>query len=107
MMATGLFAVADSIDVAGCSLPLFGQGNLWIVDSVEDRDSIEVAQEIVAQSLSKTSPGQLEVIFFDDNLSGISAPFISANNGGRKIITTVHDQRDFADFVKYLRDHVQ
>ncbi|NLG22822.1 MAG: cell division protein FtsK [Actinomycetales bacterium] len=99
--------VAESLVLGQRTVPLFGAGNIWVEDSVLDRTSLGLTQQIMARALEDTQPGQLELIVFDDSLSGISAPFEALNAGREKVLTVTHDTVEFAEHLAYLRDHIQ
>lgn len=102
-----ILSVPREIVLGAARLPFFGDGNIWVEDSIENRDSVGLVQAIVQQSLEGTGPGQLELIVFDDALSGLSAPFEALNSGGEKLMQTLYEQQDFTTVLKFLRDHVQ
>ena len=101
-----MLEVAEVLDPGGIGIPLLGQANLWIEDSLDQRSSPEFTQWVVQEALDRTHPGQLEVIVFDDALSGLSAPFESLNAGGEKLLRTINDQQEFKDVLGFLRNHV-
>ncbi|WOQ16721.1 FtsK/SpoIIIE domain-containing protein [Raineyella sp. W15-4] len=102
-----ILSVPEEIAVGAARLPFFGHGNIWVEDSIENRDSVGLVQSIVQQALTRTGPGQLELVVFDDALSGLSAPFETLNSGGEKLMQTLYEQQDFKAVLKFLRDHVQ
>lgn len=99
--------VAEKIVLGQARISLFGTGNIWIEDSLENRSSVGLVQHVIQQALQATAPGQLEVIVFDDALSGLSAPFESLNSGGERLLQTLYEHQDFKAVLKFLRDHVQ
>jgi hypothetical protein len=102
-----LLDVAESIPLGSAALPLLGQTNIWIEDSLEGRSSLGLTQWVVQQALGRTCPGQLELIVFDDALSGLSAPFEPVNSGGERLMRVLNDHQGFKLVLTYLRDHVQ
>ncbi|MDR2373180.1 MAG: hypothetical protein LBD77_03585, partial [Bifidobacteriaceae bacterium] len=88
-------------------LALIGQASVWVEDSIADRSSIGFTQWIIQQALAASAPGQLELIVFDEALTGLSAPFEAVNSGGEKLMRVTHDQQEFKATLAYLRDHVQ
>ncbi|KQQ08907.1 hypothetical protein ASF46_13335 [Rathayibacter sp. Leaf296] len=102
-----MLAVAETVEIGPLHLPLLGRSNVWIEDSIVDRSSIELTQAVVKQALERTRPGQLEVLVFDDALTGLSAPFAPVNSGGQKLMQLVSDQREFADALGSLRTHIE
>lgn len=102
-----LLAAAEAIELGTTELPLLGRSNIWVEDSLAGSASIRLAQTVILQALARTAPGQLEVIVYDDALSGLAAPFAPLNSGGEKILLVLHDEQDFKSTLRYLRDHVQ
>lgn len=103
----GLLRVAEDIQIGAARIPLLGSSNIWIEDSLGDRVSIQLAQTVIQCTLEDTAAGQLEVIVFDDALSGLAAPFSRLNKGGEKILQVLHDAQEFKAALRYLCDHVQ
>lgn len=99
--------VAHTYAFANVELPLLGQANVWVEDSVQDRTSIGYVQAILQQALELTAPGQLELIVFDPSLAGIAAPFEGLNDGGERLLRTMNDAREFKRTLEFLRDHIQ
>ena len=106
-VASEALRVARSYRLANVDLPLLGEANVWVEDSIQDRTSISYAQWILQQALENTAPGQLELIVYDATLSGLSAPFVGLNGGGERLLTTLNDPADFKKTLEFLRDHVQ
>jgi len=106
-MDSKLLDVAEFVPLGNAFISLIGHGNIWIEDSLVDDSSVALTQSIIAEALDGTAAGQLELIVFDDELSGLAAPFWPLNSGGEKLLTIVHDEQDFLDQLRSLRDHVQ
>lgn len=98
---------AEEIRLGPHPIPLLGQGNIWVEDSLADDSSTAFSQWIISQALSNTAPGQLEVIIFDEALTGIAAPFAAVNSGGERLMSTIHRAEEFSSRLSQLRDHVQ
>jgi hypothetical protein len=106
-MSSPLLRVAESIQLGSAAIPLLGQSNIWVEDSLADDSSIKLTQAIMQKALEGTAPGQLEVTVFDDGLSGLAAPFWPLNSGGEKILNILNDEQEFRATLRFLRDHVQ
>jgi len=102
-----LLRVAETVKLGSESVSLLGHSNVWVKESLTGSLSMRLTQSIVAEALENSAPGQLEVIVFDDGLSGIAAPFYPLNTGGEHLLTVVHDESDFREQLRVLRDHVQ
>ncbi|MBF1731569.1 MAG: cell division protein FtsK, partial [Trueperella pyogenes] len=74
--------VADTISLGNDILGFIGRSNIWVEDSLVNRDSVRFTQFLMAKALEETAPGQLEVLVFDDALKGMAAPFQEVNSGG-------------------------
>jgi len=101
-----MLAVAEQVRVSAHAIPFIGRANLWIEDSVVDGTSIEFTQWLMQQAVAGTHPGQIELTVFDDQLTGLAAPFMGLNAGGEKLLRSIHDTRELAEFLAHLRDHV-
>lgn len=102
-----MLEAAESIDLATGDIPLLGQANLWVEDSLDKRSSFQFTQWVLQQALDHTHPGQLEIIVFDDVLSGLSAPFEGLNAAGERLLRTINDQQEFKNVLVFLRNHIQ
>ncbi len=99
--------VAQYISIGKNSyLRFIGDNNIWVEDSAVNQDSLVFMQYLIAEALNNTIPGQLEVFIFDDELTGLAAPFQGVNNGGEKILHTINDRHELDDILKYLHDHI-
>lgn len=83
-----------------------GRGNVWINNTYE-QSVIDLARQIIFESLSKTSPGQLSVLGYDCDLSGIFAPFAILSAGESKQLELISDEREFKSHLDYLRQQIQ
>ena len=106
-MGPSQLAVASDLVLGQSRVPFIGRANLWVEDSLIDRSSIQLVQEIVGQAITGTGPGQLEVLVYDENLSGVAAPFSALNNGGERLLDTIIDPAELAQRLAMLRQHVQ
>ncbi|MDR0847590.1 MAG: hypothetical protein LBN10_00870 [Propionibacteriaceae bacterium] len=106
-MGSSLLLVAETVTLGSVRVPLLGAGNIWVEDSLVDGASIGLTQSIMQKALADTAPGQLEVIVFDDGLSGLASPFWPLNSAGEKILNILNDEQDFKSTLRFLRDHVQ
>ena len=102
-----MLRVADRLDVNGARVPFVGRANAWVEDLVLDPASDGLTKWLIQQAVEGTQPGQLEVIVFDDELSGVSAPFDALNTGGEKLLRTLHDAQELGEVFAFLRDHIQ
>jgi len=106
-MTSPLLKVAERLVSGELSVPLFGQANLWIEDSITDARSAGFAQWCIQSALEGSAPGQVELIVFDDILSGLASGFTAINNGGERLLATISDQGELKDALRQLRIHIQ
>ena len=99
--------VADAISLGNDILGFIGRSNIWVEDSLVNRDSVRFTQFLMAKALEETAPGQLEVLVFDDALKGMAAPFQEVNSGGEKILRHINDVQELNETIKYLHEHVR
>lgn len=99
--------VADTISLGNDILGFIGRSNIWIEDSLVNRDSVRFTQFLMAKALEETAPGQLEVLVFDDALKGMAAPFQEVNSGGEKILHHINDTQELTETIHHLHEHIQ
>ena len=99
--------VADAISFGNDILGFIGRSNIWIEDSLVNRDSVRFTQFLMAKALEETAPGQLEVLIFDDALKGMAAPFQEVNSGGEKILRHINDTQELTETIHHLHEHIQ
>ncbi|MDR0958872.1 MAG: hypothetical protein LBM23_00680 [Propionibacteriaceae bacterium] len=106
-MQRDLLSVAQFVQVGSSKIPFLGFSNIWVDDGLVDSKSIELVQTILKNSLELTSPGQLEIIVYDDGLTGMAAPLSALNSYHDKILRILNDEDDLKYELRRLRDHVQ
>lgn len=106
-MTSSLLQVAEVLRLGDQEIPLLGRGHVWVEDSIEGTASIEFTQWIIREALRTTSPGQLEVIVFDDALTGLAAPFDALNATSDKMLRAFNDPGELKSALRLLRDHIQ
>ena len=99
--------VADTISFGNDILGFIGRSNIWVEDSLVNRDSVRFTQFLMAKALEETAPGQLEVLIFDDALKGMAAPFQEVNSGGEKILRHINDTQELTETIHHLHEHIQ
>ncbi|PKY95031.1 cell division protein FtsK [Actinomyces naeslundii] len=99
--------VADAISLGNDILGFIGRSNIWVEDSLVNRDSVRFTQFLMAKALEETAPGQLEVLVFDDALKGMAAPFQEVNSGGEKILHHINDTQELTETIHHLHEHIQ
>ena len=99
--------IADTISLGNDILGFIGRSNIWVEDSLVNRDSVRFTQFLMAKALEETAPGQLEVLVFDDALKGMAAPFQEVNSGGEKILRHINDTQELTETIHHLHEHIQ
>jgi hypothetical protein len=99
-------AAATTVALGEAAIPLLGRANIW-VDAL-DRAAVPVAQAVIQAAVDGTAPGQLEVVVFDQGLSGLAAPFRPLmDSGGEKILRLLGDEADLKAALGHWRAHIQ
>lgn len=83
-----------------------GKGNLWI-NNVYDPSVLSLAQYAIYQAIIQTAPGQLSIIGYDSDLSGVFAPFSELSAGESKLLEMIPDEQSLKQHLVYLRQHIQ
>lgn len=83
-----------------------GRGNLWVNNTYEP-SVIALARRIILEAITRTAPGQLSVLGYDRDLSGIFAPFASLWEEEPKILKLISDEKEFLAHLSYLRQQIQ
>lgn len=83
-----------------------GRGNLWINNSY-DPSVNRLARTILNEAIQKTAPGQLSVLGYDGDLSGIFAPFAALSAGESKILEFVNDEKQLLEQLKNLQQQIR
>ena len=99
--------IADMISLGNDILGFIGRSNIWVEDSLVNRDSVRFTQLLMAKALEETAPGQLEMLVFDDALKGMAAPFQEVNSGGEKILHHINDTQELTETIHHLHEHIQ
>lgn len=99
--------VCEQVDFGAGRIDFIGLDNIWIDESLTDNSSSKLVQHLIAQALLETTPGQLEIITYDDTLSGLAAPFQDINNGGERLLRVINESGELLECLNFLRYHVQ
>ena len=97
--------VAELIQIGKIDIKFLGRGNIWVDDTL-NKNSKDFVQGLIKFALDNTTPGQLELVVYDENLSGIASPFFGLNNSGEKLLTSIRNDKDFEEYLDHLRDHI-
>lgn len=103
-----LLDVYDKL-IIGTSNPIkvdfIGRGNVWI-NNTYDQPVINLARYVIFEALSHTAPGQLSILGYDSDLSGIFAPFANLSAGEAKQMEIISDEKEFKNHLDYLRQQI-
>ena len=83
--------VSEQLGFEAGTIGFVGRANIWVDESLNDNSSSMFVQYLIATALLNTDPGQLEVITYDDTLSGLAAPFQDINNGGERLLQVINE----------------
>lgn len=86
-------------------LTFIGKANIWIEESY-DAQSLKLAQYILSETLTHTALGQVEIVGFDSEISGVFSPFSSFSSGEQKLLKMISSEEDLLNYLFYLRDHI-
>ena len=87
------------VDFLGC-------GNIWINNTQSD-DVVHLARYVILEALTKTAPGQLNIVGYDSDLSGIFAPFASLSAGENRQMEYIQDEKSLMQLVDHLWLQIQ
>lgn len=88
------------------SVDFIGKGNLWI-NNTYDGSAYNLARYVISEAIFKTAPGQLSILGYDGDLSGLFAPFASLSAGESKVIEFVTDEKQLSAQLKNLKEQIQ
>jgi hypothetical protein len=99
--------VADSVTIGieQKTYSFIGKRNLWVEQLLEESDSLAVGRELIMAALNGTTPGQLRLTIFDDNLQGIAACFNDLQNDG--LLQIIEDKNSLAAYLRRLRIQIE
>jgi hypothetical protein len=111
LAATGGFlGVCDKVTLGGgtsaFSLDFLGRANIW-VDNTYESDVFALCQYLIMEAVSRTYPGQLQIIGYDSDLTGIFAPFAQLSSGESKSLSFLSTPNELKDYLDFLRLHIQ
>ena len=93
-------------DSAEFEIDFIGKGNIWINNTYE-YSVVELARNILFAAVMETAPGQLKILGYDSDLSGIFAPFASLSSGGSRLLDLIRDEKELAEYIDYLWQQIR
>ncbi|MGI6249177.1 MAG: hypothetical protein ACOYJX_07230 [Acutalibacteraceae bacterium] len=101
-----IFDVYSDFKIDGLSAPFIGKGNLW-VNNTYDKSVGNLTKFIITEAIMNTAPGQLSIVGYDSDLTGIFAPFASLSAGEGKQIEIITNEKAFKEYLEYTSQHIQ
>lgn len=100
--------VCNKLDICGLKggISFIGEGNIWINNTYEPAVS-ELAQYVLFKAMEQTAPGQLSVIGYDSDLSGVFAPFAMLSSGENKLLTLISNQNELMAYLDFIWHQIQ
>ena len=105
---SGILDVCSSLSLGDGTIKadFIGRGNIWI-NNYYDGTALSLARVVLSQALFKTAPGQLSVTAYDEDLTGLFAPFASLSAGESRVLNFINDQRQLTEELSHLRQEIQ
>lgn len=98
--------VASQLSIGNLKADFIGKGNIWI-DNTYSASVTRLAQYILYEAIFKTAPGQLSILGYDGDLTGIFAPFTALSAGESRIMDLVTEQKQLPVELKKLQLEIQ
>jgi len=104
-----LLEVCDRLTIgAGPSIEVdfIGRANIWVNNTYEE-GVVDLVRYIVFEAASKTAPGQLSIVGYDSDLSGVFAPFAALSAGETKRLELIADEKELETHLNYTWQQIQ
>lgn len=88
-------------DSSSFSVDFIGKGNIWINNTYSESD-LNLTKYVISKALNETAPGQLSIVGYDSDLSGVFAPFASLSAGESKVLELISEKKGFENYLDYL-----
>ncbi len=98
--------VCSELRFGETSVEFIGKGNVWINNDYEDAVTY-LARYVISEAIDRTAPGQLSIIGYDSDLSGIFAPFASLSAGESRTMELLNDYNEFKKYLDYMWQQIQ
>lgn len=103
---SNILDVCSELRFGDTAVDFIGKGNVWINNDYEETVSY-LTRYIITEAIDRTAPGQLSIIGYDSDLSGIFAPFASLSAGEARTLELISDPREFRKQLDYLWQQIQ
>jgi len=87
-------------------IPFLGLSNIWIKNTYQ-RGEVHLIQRIMLQALNETEVGQLSITGYDEDLSGVLAPFFTLASGEARRLNIISDRKQLGEQFLYFRRRIQ
>ena len=91
--------------IAG-NIPFIGSGNIWIENTYEN-SVLDLSQYVIFNAITRTAPGQLSILGYDSDLSGVFAPFATLSSGEYRCLDLIVDEKELFVNLNYLWQQIQ
>ena len=98
--------VCSELRFGETGVEFIGKGNVWINNDYEDAVTY-LARYVISEAIDRTAPGQLSIIGYDSDLSGIFAPFASLSAGESRTMELLNDYNEFKKYLDYMWQQIQ
>lgn len=98
--------MCSTLTIGKLSIDFIGKGNLWICNTYDPAVN-ELARYVNGEAVFVTVPGQISVLGYDDDLSGVFAPFASFSTGENHVMELVSDADELKKHLLYIQQQVQ
>ena len=106
---SGILDVCSELSVGdrgSFQIDYIGKGNVWVNNTYTD-SVIQLVNYLMVRALKDTAPGQLSIVGYDSDLSGLFAPFASLSSGESRILELISDEKAFKEYLNYIWQHIQ
>ena len=106
---SNIFDVCSTLALGSGSsvkIPFIGSGNIWIENTYES-GVLDLAQSVIFNAILQTAPGQLSILGYDSDLSGIFAPFAMLSSGEYCCLDFIADKKELMVNLNYLWQQIQ
>ena len=104
-----ILEVCESLHMGGSpgiTADFIGKSSIWVENTYE-KEETDLVKRILYEAVTKTAPGQLSVIGYDSDLSGIFAPFSALSSGGEKVLKLIQNEEELKTYLGYIRQNIQ
>lgn len=106
-----LLSVCDTLTFSdengqGFELPFLGRGNVWIKNDYS-LSIVQLVRSVLFSALANTATGQLTIIGYDSDLSGVFAPFAKLSQGESRQFTILNDRQELTRKISDLKQGIR